>query len=180
MLLTYVLYEYGFPTAAGFGLTRSFLSMLFLGRLSSAIFSLTGMVFAVLAMGAAKKCGLFSPLGVNVSGSVLHVFGQLLASAFVTETVSVLGLLPVYVCVSVVCGVLTYIPLMQLAKRCRSEIRREAKKRDRGNFPRLLNFVHCNRSFYMVSYIRKTLIFEIYGDDILCLKKHSKNFLTVY
>ena len=63
---------------------------------------------------------------------------------------------------------------------CRSEIRREAKKRDRGNFPRLLNFVHCNRSSYMVSYIRKTLIFEIYGDDILCLKKHSKNFLTVY
>ena len=116
MLLTYVLYEYGFPTAAGFGLTRSFLSMLFLGRLSSAIFSLTGMVFAVLAMGAAKKCGLFSPLGVNVSGSVLHVFGQLLAAAFVTETVSVLGLLPVYVCVSVVCGVLTYIPLIAVLK----------------------------------------------------------------
>ena len=115
VLLTYVLYEYGFPTAAGFGLTRSFLSMLFLGRLSSAIFSLTGMVF-VLAMGAAKKCGLFSPLGVNVSGSVLHVFGQLLASAFVTETVSVLGLLPVYVCVSVVCGVLTYIPLIAVLK----------------------------------------------------------------
>ena len=116
VLLTYVLYEYGFPTAAGFGLTRSFLSMLFLGRLSSAIFSLTGMVFAVLAMGAANKCGLFSPLGVNVSGSVLHVFGQLLAAAFVTETASVLGLLPVYVCVSVVCGVLTYIPLIAVLK----------------------------------------------------------------
>ena len=87
VLLTYVLYEYGFPTAAGFGLTRSF-----------------------------KKCGLFSPLGVNVSGSVLHVFGQLIAAAFVTETVSVLGLLPVYVCVSVVCGVLTYIPLIAVLK----------------------------------------------------------------
>ena len=35
VFLTYVLYEYGFPTAAGFGLTRSVLSLIFLGRLSS-------------------------------------------------------------------------------------------------------------------------------------------------
>lgn len=116
VLLTYVLYEYGFPTAAGFGLTRSFLSMLFLGRLSSAIFSLTGMALAVLAMGAAEKSGRFSPLGVNVSGSVFHVLGQLLAAAVVTQTFSVLGLLPLYACVSVACGVLTYLPLIAVLR----------------------------------------------------------------
>lgn len=116
VFLTYVLYEYGFPTAAGFGLTRSVLSLIFLGRLSSVIFSLTGMAFAVIAMGAAKKSGLFSMLGVNVSGSVFHVFGQLVAAVFVTQTPAVLDLLPFYAVTSVACGVLTYIPLLAVTK----------------------------------------------------------------
>ena len=37
VLLTYVLYEYGFPTAAGFGLTRSFLSDSLFLNLSSSV-----------------------------------------------------------------------------------------------------------------------------------------------
>ena len=35
VFLTYVLYEYGFPTAAGFGLTRSVLSLIFVCDLFS-------------------------------------------------------------------------------------------------------------------------------------------------
>lgn len=116
VVLTYVLYSLGFPTAVGFGLTRSFLSMLFLGRLSSAAFSLTGIAFAVAAMGLAKKCGLFSPLGVNVAGAVFHVFGQLVAAVFVTATPSVIGLLPLYAVVGSLCGIVTYIPLVAVLK----------------------------------------------------------------
>ena len=135
VLLTYVLYEYGFPTAAGFGLTRSFLSMFFLGRLSSAIFSLTGMVFAVLAMGAAKKVRPFSPLGVNVSGSVLHVFRTTPCRRFCNGD-RLRSRIASRVCVR-------FRRLRRsdvYSAYCRSEIRREAKKTRQGKFPAIAEF----------------------------------------
>lgn len=122
VFLTYIIYEYGFLTCFGFGITRATLSMLFTGRLSSVFFSLTGIVFAVLSMGLIKKTGKFSYLGVNVSGAVFHVVGQLIAAVFIMGTSGVLKLMPFYVICSTVCGILTYIPLrvvMEAAERVR-------------------------------------------------------------
>ena len=111
VFLTYIIYEYGFLTCFGFGLTRAVLSMVFTGRLASVFFSVTGIVFACIAMGLVKKSGKFSCLGVNVSGAVFHVIGQLVAAVFVMGTVGVLKLTPLYVLASTICGILTYIPL---------------------------------------------------------------------
>lgn len=116
VVLTFVLYQYGDFATLGFGLSKLFLSMFFLGRLSTLFYSLTGMVFAVIAMIIIHRLPVFSPLGVNVGGAVMHVVGQMCAAVYVLGNVSVLRFVPFLIITGVLSGVFTYIPLRALWK----------------------------------------------------------------
>ncbi|MDP1658985.1 MAG: Gx transporter family protein [Methylotenera sp.] len=78
----YVLYQYGFKTAAWVSILRVFASSLLLGQFLSPTFllSLSGAVLslAVLWMGMRlpKKC--FSPISLSILAAFAHIAGQLI------------------------------------------------------------------------------------------------------
>lgn len=76
---------------------RIILSVMFGGSVSRLIYSLTGGIFSYISMVAVKS--LFkdkvSIIGVSCTGAVFHNVGQLLASAWVVKTISVMLYLPV-------------------------------------------------------------------------------------
>lgn len=110
----YVLYEYGFPQALGFGVLKALLASAFTGRVSSVAFSLTGIVLSVLVMALLKKTGKFSLLGVNVSGAIFHIAGQISAASIILQTKGVWLFLPWLAIIAVCCGIITYIILRRL------------------------------------------------------------------
>lgn len=112
-----VLYGWGFPAALGFGILKSILSLLFLGRLSSLFYSLGGICLAVCAMGLCKRCPCFSLLGVNAAGAVFHGVGQLLVAGILLETVSLWSMLPFLTVGGLCSSFLTFFPLQTVLKR---------------------------------------------------------------
>jgi heptaprenyl diphosphate synthase len=104
-----VLYVYGFRSASTLTLMRVLLVSLLTGKFLSPTFylSLSGAVFALLAMGLFKKLDFFSMLGVSVIGSILHAIGQIAAAIIVLETPAVVAYLPLMLLVSVPAGVMT-------------------------------------------------------------------------
>jgi len=110
-----ILYRYNFPTALGFGVVKSSLSVFFTGRFGSLFFSLSGIVLAVIVMALLKKSEKFSLLGVNVSGSVSHIIGQLCVAMFVIGS-DVWRILPLLMIFAVISGILMYFPAMGCLK----------------------------------------------------------------
>lgn len=89
-----ILYLFGAGYAVPFGILKSLLSLLFMGRLSSLFFSVSGMIFALLIMILLNKSGRFSIYSVSACGSVFHVWGQFFASAIYLSSISVFSLVP--------------------------------------------------------------------------------------
>ncbi len=89
-----VLYVFGEKYAVPFGLFKSFFSLLFLGRLSSLLFSVCGTAMSLIIMILLKKTGKFSIFAVSACGSVFHIWGQFFAAAAVFSSFSLLGMLP--------------------------------------------------------------------------------------
>jgi len=112
VFVTFVIYRFGLVRGVAFGVSKSVLSLVFSGRLSSLPYSLTGMLCSCCVMWLLKKSGKVSPLGVNVAGAVVHIWGQLIVSAIIFETAGVFFYTPVLTAVSALCGAVTYIPLL--------------------------------------------------------------------
>ncbi len=76
---------------------RILLSVMFGGSLSRLLYSLSGGVLSYLMMVLTKRLfkGNVSIIGVSCAGAVFHNVGQLLASAFIVQTMSVMLYLPV-------------------------------------------------------------------------------------
>lgn len=82
----------------GSALTGSIFSPMF-------AFSLGGGLAAALAMWAMPK-SLFSPIGVSVAGAAAHMSAQLAIALFLVAHVSLTHLMPIFLLVSVVTGVI--------------------------------------------------------------------------
>jgi heptaprenyl diphosphate synthase len=105
-----ILYIYSFKE--GFAITLLRVGFVFLlGRASIATFmmSLSGAMFAIVAMGMIKRTNFFGVLGVSVIGSVFHSIGQIVAGVFVIGSSAVVFYLPIMLLVSVPAGALTGI-----------------------------------------------------------------------
>lgn len=76
---------------------RILLSVMFGGSLSRLLYSLTGGVLSYLMMVLTKRLfkNKVSIIGVSCVGAVFHNVGQLLASSFIVQTMSVMLYLPV-------------------------------------------------------------------------------------
>lgn len=99
-----VLYVFGEKYAVPFGLFKSFFSLLFLGRLSSLLFSVCGTVMSLIIMILLKKTGKFSIFAVSACGSVFHIWGQFFAAVAVFSSLSLLEMLPYLSLLAVVSG----------------------------------------------------------------------------
>ena len=105
-----ILYCFGPVPAMITGIVKSFLSLLLFGRLSGLLYSLTGIIAAVICMWLVKKTKRFSLLGVGVSGSAAHISGQLFAACILLGDSAPLRLFPLLCILSVVSAVILYFP----------------------------------------------------------------------
>lgn len=99
-----VLYAFGSKHAFLFGISKVFLSLLFLGRLSSFLFSLTGMVLSLAVMILIKRAGKFSIYAVSACGAVFHIWGQVIASSLYVFSLSSFIFIPWLSLLAVVSG----------------------------------------------------------------------------
>jgi heptaprenyl diphosphate synthase len=90
---------------------RVIIVSLLTGKLLSPIFymSLSGGIFASVAMALIYKLNFFGIPGVSIIGSLFHTFGQIIAGIFVIGSVAVLGYLPIMLAISIPAGVVTGI-----------------------------------------------------------------------
>ncbi len=105
------LYIYGFRDACALTVGRIFLGSLAVGLFASPAFvlSLTGGVFAIVAMGVVHRYGsrVFSVIGVSVVGAIFHNIGQLVAAYLVLiRHEGVFLLLPVMLLTAIATGVI--------------------------------------------------------------------------
>jgi len=106
-----ILYVYSFKESVVITLLRVVLVALLSGKLLGVTFymSLSGAVFATLAMGFFKKLNFFGFVGVSALGSVFHAIGQIAAGIFVIGSTAVIFYLPIMLLLSIPAGVLTGI-----------------------------------------------------------------------
>lgn len=101
---------FGLPYALFIGTVKSIVSLMIFGRLSGLLYSLLGIIFAIIAMSIIKRFKSLSLLSVSVGGSLFHIVGQLTGAAIMLKTWDTFSLLPVLGAFAIVSGVITYIP----------------------------------------------------------------------
>lgn len=82
----FVLYRFGIPQAAAVSFLRLVLSTLLFGNPITFIYSLAGALLSLLVMAVLKKIGVFSMVGVSITGAVSHNLGQILTAMVLFET----------------------------------------------------------------------------------------------
>ncbi|MDO5047930.1 MAG: Gx transporter family protein [Anaerococcus sp.] len=106
IILLVSLYFYGFKSALVIGILKSILLVLITGFVSSFFFSVTGAIFASIAMNLSLK-GLdksFSFIGVSEIGAFFHNFGQVLISAIVMDNIKMYYYFPLLVFIGTFSG----------------------------------------------------------------------------
>ena len=89
IVILFLLYRYGVKEAAAVSFIRLIVSMMLFGSPTMFIYSLAGAVLSLLFMAILKRTGLFSAVGVSVSGGVMHNLGQVLCAMFLLETAEI-------------------------------------------------------------------------------------------
>jgi len=94
----YVIMNFGIKDAVIVSMLRTILGSVLSGTFWTVtfFFSFSGGVVSAIVMGLVYKYGgkLFSLLGVSLLGALTHNLAQLLVAAFVIQTISILGYLP--------------------------------------------------------------------------------------
>ena len=106
-----ILYVYSFKDSVIITILRVVLVAILSGRLLGVTFymSLSGAVFATLAMGFFKQLNYFGFVGVSTLGSIFHAIGQIAAGIFVIGSTAVIAYLPIMLFLSIPAGALTGI-----------------------------------------------------------------------
>lgn len=105
----YVLYQYGFATAAWVSILRVFASSLLLGQFLSPTFalSLSGAILslAVLWMGMYLPKKWFSPISLSILAAFAHIAGQLIiVRLWLIPNAGVSYLIPIFACAALFFG----------------------------------------------------------------------------
>lgn len=104
------LYSIGLPYALIIGILKCFISLMIFGRLSSLLYSVFGIIFAIASMTILKKVKSLSLFSVNIGGSFFHIIGQLLAASIMLGSTDVWKMFPIFGILSIISGAITYIP----------------------------------------------------------------------
>jgi heptaprenyl diphosphate synthase len=102
-----MLYMGSFVQAAAVSLVRALMAGLVFAGPSTLLFSFAGGVLSLLVMAAARRCGLFSPLGVSMLGGVFHNVGQIAMAMGVLRSALLIGYLPVLLVAGAAAGAAT-------------------------------------------------------------------------
>jgi heptaprenyl diphosphate synthase len=89
VVIIFVLYRMGIPSAFSVSLARIAVSALLFGSPISFLYSLSGALLSITVMSLLKKTRAFSYIGVSVAGGVLHNVGQILAAMLLLQALEV-------------------------------------------------------------------------------------------
>ncbi len=98
------LYFWGSKAAFTILIARCFLGAVFSGNITGLLFSVTGGIFAMICMSAARKSKSLSVYGVSILGAAAHNIGQVMAAVALMQSVYVVGYLPYLLLVSLFTG----------------------------------------------------------------------------
>ncbi len=73
------------------------------------LYSLAGGILSLVGMYGARRIRGLSIVGVSVVGALLHIAGQLLVAAWTLQTEALLAVMPLYMALSAVTGLVTGI-----------------------------------------------------------------------
>ena len=104
-----ILYAFDAKTALLCAILRSFLGSILYGGVTSAIYSVSGAVFAWVMMILAKRVsnGKLTQIGVSVIGAVSHNMAQVFVASLVLSNVWIFTYLPILGVASCITGVFT-------------------------------------------------------------------------
>ena len=116
----YVIMNFGIKDAVTVSMLRTILGSVLSGTFWTVtfFFSFSGGVVSAIVMGLVYKYGgkLFSLLGVSLLGALTHNLAQLLVAAFVIQTISILGYLPMMMFFALPTGAFVGIVAKQVQK----------------------------------------------------------------
>ena len=87
------------------------------------IFSIVGSILSISAMSLLKKTKIFSIIGISVIGAIFHNIGQLLVSFLFLKNTSFIYLLPIFLLISTVTGIVIGIISKEIVKYLEKEIK---------------------------------------------------------
>ncbi|MDE6747593.1 MAG: Gx transporter family protein [Lachnospiraceae bacterium] len=106
LVVVLLLYSYGKREALAVNLLRIMLTGFLFGNLYSIFYALAGAIFSFCVMAIVQKTGMFSIIGVSISGGVSHNIGQILVAMIVVETFAPAFYLPFLLIAGVITGLL--------------------------------------------------------------------------
>lgn len=106
MVVVLLLYLYGKREALSVNLLRILLTGFLFGNLYSILYALAGALLSFCVMVIVRRIGIFSIIGVSISGGVSHNIGQILVAMFVVETYAPAFYLPFLLIAGAVTGFL--------------------------------------------------------------------------
>ncbi len=89
IIVIFVLYRMGIPSAATVSLVRIAISSLLFGNPISFIYSLAGAFCSIAVMAVLRKTDFLSAVGVSVAGGIFHNIGQILAAMLLLQTAQI-------------------------------------------------------------------------------------------
>ncbi|EJU19921.1 heptaprenyl diphosphate synthase component I [Peptoanaerobacter stomatis] len=101
------LYVFGFKEAFVILFMRIFLSSTFYGGISTFMYSISGGILSIIAMGILKKLDLksVSMIGISVVGALFFNVGQLLVASFMISNTKIFYYLPYMSFISIATGI---------------------------------------------------------------------------
>lgn len=117
LVIIFVLYRRSFGDACIVSLMRVLLVALLFGNAMSLIYSVSGAVLSLLLMRLMMMTERFSPVGVSVTGAVMHNVGQIIAAIFILGSSRIAYYLPVLLVSGIVTGTVIGIVAARLIRR---------------------------------------------------------------
>ena len=118
----FVLYRIGLVDAVAVNLVRILLAGA-LFNASAVPYSICGAALSLLVMALLKKANIFSPTGVSVAGAVAHNLGQVLCSAILMRTTSIVWYFFVLVISGVIGGCIVGLLAAWIMKRFEKHVK---------------------------------------------------------
>lgn len=111
------IYKLGSKEAYALSIVRIILVGFTFGNMYSLLYSIAGGLLSCTTMVLLKKTNKFSPVGVSVSGGVMHNVGQIIVAMIVLETSALVYYLPALLIAGAVTGVVIGLVGNEITKR---------------------------------------------------------------
>ena len=106
IIIVFVLYRKGAPSAIGVSLLRLILVSILFGNAMAFLYSFAGAALSLSVMILLRRFNLLSTVGVSVAGGVMHNVGQILMAMLLLQTVELGYYLVVLTVSGVIAGIL--------------------------------------------------------------------------